>query len=58
MVETCQALLEDEQKRSALSEAAAAYFDKYLRLEQLGGYYVSQCLDWSGSQQPAPIPPS
>ena len=45
LVETCHELLEDGEMQRRLSAGAAAYFDRYLRLEQLGGYYVSRCLD-------------
>jgi hypothetical protein len=44
LVETCERVLERSEARRELANEAAEFFDKYLRLEQLGGYYVDQCL--------------
>jgi hypothetical protein len=44
LVETCEKLLENPDKRARLTTAAMDYFDRYLRLEQIGGYYIDQCV--------------
>jgi hypothetical protein len=44
-VPACEALVHDEERRRKIAHAAADYFDRYLRLEQLGGYYLDRCLD-------------
>jgi hypothetical protein len=44
LVESCHRLLQERDERRLLSAAAGDYFDRYLRLEQLGGYYIDQCL--------------
>jgi hypothetical protein len=43
LVSTCAALVGDPVRRTAVSESAAAYFDRYLRPHQLGAYYLSEC---------------
>jgi hypothetical protein len=48
LVDTCDRLLADSRKRELLSSGAAAYFDRYLRIEQLGGYYLSRLLQFLG----------
>jgi hypothetical protein len=40
LVDGCEQLLGDASMRRAISRAAEEYFDRYLALEQLGGYYV------------------
>ena len=40
LVEECETLLQDAQRRTALQRAAAEYFERYLALGQLGAYYV------------------
>jgi hypothetical protein len=49
LVETCEMLLESPDKRAKLTTAAMDYFDRYLRLEQIGGYYIDQCVRALGS---------
>jgi hypothetical protein len=49
LVETCEVLLESPGKRAKLTTAAMDYFDRYLRLEQIGGYYIDQCVRALGS---------
>jgi hypothetical protein len=44
LVESCHRLLQEHEERRRVSAAAADYFDRYLRPEQLGSYYVDQCL--------------
>jgi hypothetical protein len=44
LVETCEKLVGDGARRDMLSAAAGDYFDRYLRPEQLGGYYLHTCL--------------
>jgi Glycosyl transferases group 1 len=50
LVETCEELLENPDKRAKLKTAATDYFDRYLRLEQIGGYYVNQCVRALGNK--------
>jgi hypothetical protein len=40
LVEGCERLLVDEDRRNAVGLAAQEYFDRYLALEQLGAYYL------------------
>jgi hypothetical protein len=44
-VPACEALVHDGQRRREIALAAADFFDRYLRLEQLGGYYLDRCLE-------------
>jgi hypothetical protein len=44
LVETCRALLADPERRRQVELAALDFFDRYLGLEQLGGYYLDQCV--------------
>jgi hypothetical protein len=50
LVETCEALLESPDKRAKLATAAMDYFDRCLRPEQIGGYYIDQCVRTLGSK--------
>ncbi len=45
LVDTCEALLRDPEKRAVLRCRAGAYFDRYLDLHQLGAYYLRSMLD-------------
>jgi glycosyltransferase involved in cell wall biosynthesis len=40
LVDACERLLSDSDLRETISRNAAEYFDRYLALEQLGGYYL------------------
>ena len=51
-VGACDALLNDSVRRADLEAAGAEYFDRYLRLEQLGGYYVDACVRAAGARLP------
>jgi hypothetical protein len=46
-VTACDALVHDAARRRKIAAAAADYFDRYLRLEQLGGYYLDRCLEYA-----------
>ena len=44
LVELCERYVRDSDARERLARNSRAYFDKYLRPEQLAGYYLTKCL--------------
>jgi Glycosyl transferases group 1 len=48
LVDICAALLSDDAGRDRIALAAREHFDRYLRSDQLAGYYVDRCLSVLG----------
>jgi len=44
LVEVCAELVQDQERCDRIALQAREYFDRYLRADQLAGYYVHQCL--------------
>lgn len=44
LVELCAELLADEERRNRIALAARDYHERYLRPDQLAGYYVDRCV--------------
>jgi len=49
LVDTCAELMHDQHQRERLAHGAREHFDRYLRGDQLAGYYLDRCLTTLGT---------
>ncbi len=49
LIDVCAELLNDALRRNRIARAAREHYDRYLRPDQLAGYYLDRCLSHLGA---------